>query len=710
MNTNTIFRQVGQAASLSFAPRQRIAQLGALAAVAVALAVTNSAAESGGTVNFGNHSSSRVINGQTSLPVQAGDNVRAALYWSPSASSTFVQLGAAVPVGTPLPGLFVGGTRTNGPATPGGTSAKFQVRAWSGGYTTYEAALPHAGILIGQSAVIINPTGDPWGSPPAPPVSLLVGGLASFTLTTNAGPAQPPTLTCASNKTVQCGSAWAFDAPTAMDGCTTNRLPVYVLSTATNGLCPQLITRTWAATNSCDTNYTTCSQLVTVVDTTPPVLICASNKTVQCGAAWAFDPPTVTDACSGSNVTLSVVSTITNGVCPQVITRTWTATDLCGNSNVCAQVVTVVDTTPPVLICASDKTVQCGSGWSFDVPTVTDACSGSNVTLSIVSTVTNGACSQTITRTWLAADLCGNSTICSQVVSVVATGLPVFLCSTNKTVICDTNWAFDLPQASDPCSGATLPVSILGTVSNSLGSCIQLLTRTWVTTNACNTNVATCSQTVTVTCSNCPVIAVTKQCPPWPVPPGGTLAFTGTVTNTGNVALTNVLVVNDQPAPNTVVFGPGALEPGAGAQFGASYRVPPCNCGPFVDTLTASGVSPYGAVVTSTFTTTCPGTNVYSLAGDLNGDGIVDQDELNAVLANYWASSPWLYMTNPASLGGGFFQFALTNATGWNFTVITSSNLVDWTTLPEPAYPVYQFYDPEAASNAPMHVYRLRYP
>src|ERR1035441_8023775 len=192
MKTNTTFRQVGQTASLSFAPLQRIAQMGAFAAVAVVLAVTNAMAQPGGTVNFGNHSSSLVINGQTSLPVSAADNVRAALYWSPLASNTFVQLGATVPVGTPLPGLFVGGTRTNGPATLGGSSAKFQVRAWSGGYATYEAALPHTGILIGQSAVIINPTGDPWGRPPAPPVSLLVGGLASFTLTTNAGPPPPP--------------------------------------------------------------------------------------------------------------------------------------------------------------------------------------------------------------------------------------------------------------------------------------------------------------------------------------------------------------------------------------------------------------------------------------------------------------------------------------------------------------------------------------
>ena len=69
MNTNAIFRQVGQAACLSNATFQRIAQTGASAAVAVVLAVTNAVAQPGGTVNFGNHSSSRVINGQTGLPV-----------------------------------------------------------------------------------------------------------------------------------------------------------------------------------------------------------------------------------------------------------------------------------------------------------------------------------------------------------------------------------------------------------------------------------------------------------------------------------------------------------------------------------------------------------------------------------------------------------------------------------------------------------------
>jgi hypothetical protein len=282
--------------------------------------------------------------------------------------------------------------------------------------------------------------------------------LSGFTLTTNRGPVSAPTIACAADKTVQCGDAWTFDAPAAVDGCSGAGLPAYVLSIVTNGRCPQVITQTWAVTNSCDTQYVTCSQQVTIVNLTPPVLTCAPNKVASFGSTWAFD----------------------------------------------------------------------------------------------------------------------------------------------------------LPIASDPCAGGSLPVTVLGTVSNNLGSSIQLFTRTWLATNTCNNNFTAGSQTVTVTCSNCPVWAVIA--------------------------------------------------------------------------------------------------NAYGLAGDLDGDGLVDQTEINAVLANYWASNPGLYMTNPISLGGGFFQFALTNFTGWNFTMLASTNLVDWASLPGPAYPVYQFYDAEAASNAPVRVYRLRWP
>jgi hypothetical protein len=306
-----------------------------------------------------------------------------------------------------------------------------------------------------------------------------------------------------------------------------------------------------------------------------------------------------------------------------------------------------VDTQVPLLTCASNKTVECGSGWSFDPPDAFDACSGTNVTVVLAGVVTNGACPGMMTATWVAVDACGHSNSCSQVVTVENTAVPVLMCAGNKTVNCDTNWAFDLPEAFDSCTHTNLPVWTADTVSTNLGPCTQFVTRTWIVTNACNTNVATCSQTVMVTCSNCPVIAVAKQCPAYPVPPGGMLVITGTVTNAGNVTLTNIRVFNDQPAPNTLVYGTAALEPGEGAAFRASYRVPPCSCGPFVDTLIASGTSVYGGAAMDSVTATCPGSSTNAVPGDLNGDGIVDQDELNAVLANYWANSQWILHDQP---------------------------------------------------------------
>lgn len=85
-------------------------------------------------------------------------------------------------------------------------------------------------------------------------------------------------------------------------------------------------------------------------------LNCASNKAVECGSAWTFDPPTYTNECPDptggpGNVTLTVLSTTTNGSCPWTITQTWQGVDDCGAVATCSQTVTVVDTTPPALDC-----------------------------------------------------------------------------------------------------------------------------------------------------------------------------------------------------------------------------------------------------------------------------------------------------------------------------------------------------------------------
>ena len=95
------------------------------------------------------------------------------------------------------------------------------------------------------------------------------------------------------------------------------------------------------------------------------------------------------------------------------------------------------------------------------------------------------------------------------------------------------------------------------------------------------------------------------------------------------------------------------------------------------------------------------------VSGDLNGDGLVDQNELDIVLSNYWPYSPWLYMTNVAGLGGTNVTFALSNSTAGAFSVEYTTNLVDWQLL-GPAPPRYEFTDTNAPA-VPQRYYRLRW-
>ena len=260
-----------------------------------------------------------------------------------------------------------------------------------------------------------------------PPAGTIVGpGTHAITVTINIpgqAPVQcalkfvvtPPStgafaLICATNKTVLCGSQWIFNPPTATNACcpasgTPPNVVISVVSTVTNGICPRVFTRTWRGVDDCG-HIATCSQTVTVVDTTPPTINCGPNQTVNCGTTWNFSTPTYSDNCTPvAGLVLTVVSTTTSGVCPEVITRIWQVTDLCGNKAICSETVTIQDLIPPTITCAPNKAVPCGAQWNFNPPTATDNCpvgaAGTpNVTIAVVGTVTNSLCPLVVTRTW----------------------------------------------------------------------------------------------------------------------------------------------------------------------------------------------------------------------------------------------------------------------------------------------------------------------
>jgi len=189
-----------------------------------------------------------------------------------------------------------------------------------------------------------------------------------------------------------------------------------------------------------------------------------------------------------------VLSTVTNGVCPMAVTRTWLATDACGNTSTCSQTVTVECTNCFEVVCPTNKTVEGGSSWTFDPPTASSCCS--NLTILSTGIVTNGICPQYITNTWIISDACGNTDMCSQVVTVECANCLQVVCAGNMTVQCGTNWSFDPPVIVDSCCGANYTVTSNTVTAYSANPCAYIYTCTWQVTD-CLGNTATCSQTVT---------------------------------------------------------------------------------------------------------------------------------------------------------------------------------------------------------------------
>ena len=108
---------------------------------------------------------------------------------------------------------------------------------------------------------------------------------------------------------------------------------------------------------------------------------------------------------------------------------------------------------------ATNKVVNCGTDWKFDLPTATSCCS---VGVQIVSAglATNGICPKTITQSWLITDDCGNSTTCSQTVTLRDTQPPTLVCAKNTIIValnvgCQLEIPTIQPPATDNCTPAS---------------------------------------------------------------------------------------------------------------------------------------------------------------------------------------------------------------------------------------------------------------
>ncbi|MBK7344658.1 MAG: hypothetical protein IPJ06_17135 [Saprospiraceae bacterium] len=274
-----------------------------------------------------------------------------------------------------------------------------------------------------------------------------------FTITIVDGTAPVFSIALPPDVTVTCPNIPNLPAVTIVDNCD-NQPTLAFTETNTLSSCAgsYTITRRWTATDDAG-NSRTHQQVITVLDTSPPVLNgVPADITVNCNDIPA--PPiigmdiTAVDLCD-NNVTIVLTTQNNVGGCTNSygIVRTWTASDECGNAVADSQTITVIDTLPPVLFgIPADITVDCD-----DIPpppangpggvTAIDNCDASPNLLRV--DVDNqdpdptqcGHVNYEITRTWIATDDCGNVRTADQVLFVRDRQGPEVYCLPVDTLI-----------------------------------------------------------------------------------------------------------------------------------------------------------------------------------------------------------------------------------------------------------------------------------
>ncbi len=285
----------------------------------------------------------------------------------------------------------------------------------------------------------------------------------------------------------------------AYDQCSLQSTVVkYDAKTTVDG-CKGIIIRTWTASDACG-NSAVKTQKVTLVDTKAPVFSPnVVDVTVSCNEipAETILPP-VTDNCDRQvKITLGSKSSVVG--CRTIITRTWTATDACGNSAFKTQKITVVDTKVPVFVGnIVDVTVSCNEIPSETTqPTVSDNCDKQPKVVYETKTTMDG-CKALITRTWRAADACGNSAVKTQKITVIDTKAPVFEpIIALVTIECGKKAVLPTIIAKDNCDvnpNIKLKEEVL---TNPIGTnpCNSIVVRTWTASDKCN-NTASITQSV----------------------------------------------------------------------------------------------------------------------------------------------------------------------------------------------------------------------
>jgi len=318
--------------------------------------------------------------------------------------------------------------------------------------------------------------------------------------------------------TYECDQEWSFADVNFTDVCT-ELVNVDFGMIPSGDDCEMVYTYTWTASDDCG-NTTVVDQVITVVDTTAPVLYMPEVNSVEvnCGeiaidavnaalfAEYGLAPTGVEDNCD-ENASWEVVSVVANTdvECPNVaiIECSYRAIDQCGNmSGEASAYIYVVDVTAPTLTNPTEnEVIECDqepSGWA---PIFADECSD-DITVFPTSSISEEDCITYINQSWTAVDACGNETTVYHTITIVDTTAPVITGEVEISMPCDNVSSQILVNVVDNCD-ETPTIVIVGDEPAS-GGCAGRLIRTYVATDDCG-NETEFVQFITLTDSVNPV-------------------------------------------------------------------------------------------------------------------------------------------------------------------------------------------------------------
>jgi gliding motility-associated-like protein len=233
-----------------------------------------------------------------------------------------------------------------------------------------------------------------------------------------------------------------------------------------------------------------------------------SESVVCIGDVYVPVPPAVNDMCG--NAVVPVMTQNADPVCVGDKVYTFTYTDCAGNVAVWTYTFSINDNVAPTGTAPADLNIVLGNPIPAADPLLiideADNCGLVPTVVHVSDVSDNGACPETITRTYEIEDACGNTTLVTQLIIIGDAVLPTASDPLPITVECMADVpAPDITVVTDEADNGPVPTVTFEYDTPDNNGCPETITRTYRVTDNCG-NFIFVNQTITVVPSTNPVV------------------------------------------------------------------------------------------------------------------------------------------------------------------------------------------------------------